>query len=327
MSVGDESNTESDENNIELSAPEEKFLFPLPKIDSERMTKSFIVDHPNIEVTSLDITAHGCYVLAGCSNGSILLFDMSSTENSSHGYLVSQIQAKGLHTNLILSVKISQDSRFCFAGVHKGSSELQVIDLGYLPVFSLLNRQKSNKTIVQDKFPLHLIKNYNNSDAKLRGFGAVTCVGNPNLNNKSLYRLACGLGIKNVHVWQFEAPYVSNNFIPAWTFMYDVVTNGMSIESITFRYEGNSLIAKSQSVNLRCYDLSKYNYLDPNSAKPSYEDVANSQDMILSINDYSFGGTYNFAMVKIGAPKSANRDSFEMPERSLEDENGNRRKR
>ena len=32
-------------------------------------------------------------------------------------------------------------------------------------------------------------------------------------------------------------------------------------------------------------------------------------------------------MVKIGAPKEINRDAFEMPERSVEDDQGQRRKR
>ena len=82
-------------------------------------------------MTSLDITPHGCYVLAGCGNGMVLLFDL--TQPTHLPCLVGQIVAKGLHTNLLLTVKISEDCRFGFAGVNKGSSELLAIDLGVFP--------------------------------------------------------------------------------------------------------------------------------------------------------------------------------------------------
>lgn len=61
--------------------------------------------------------------------------------------------------------------------------------------------------------------------------------------------------------------------------------------------------------------------------KPPFEDISNSHDMKTALDNYAFGGTYDFAVVKISAPKNANRDSFELPERGIEDENGNRRKR
>ena len=63
----------------------------------------------------------------------VLLFDL--TQNLAEPALVGHIQAKGLHTNLLMNVMITEDCRFCFAGVTKGSSELLAIDLGLLPVW------------------------------------------------------------------------------------------------------------------------------------------------------------------------------------------------
>ena len=51
----------------------------IPNISNESLTRKFEVDLPNIEVTSLDMTPHGCFVLAGCSNGMVLLFDLTSS--------------------------------------------------------------------------------------------------------------------------------------------------------------------------------------------------------------------------------------------------------
>ena len=51
----------------------------LPELSVSQLSRRFEIELNNIEVTSLDIVSHGCYVFAGCSNGMILLFDMSST--------------------------------------------------------------------------------------------------------------------------------------------------------------------------------------------------------------------------------------------------------
>ena len=49
------------------------------------------------------------------------------------GVVIGIIQPKGLHTNLILTIKVSEDSRFLFAGVAKGSVEMLALDIGALP--------------------------------------------------------------------------------------------------------------------------------------------------------------------------------------------------
>jgi hypothetical protein len=52
-------------------------LLPLPAIPSiDSISKEFAIEGLNIEVTSVDITSHGCFAVVGCSNGMVLLFDM-----------------------------------------------------------------------------------------------------------------------------------------------------------------------------------------------------------------------------------------------------------
>lgn len=122
-------------------------LRDLPYIPREQLfEKDFSLHQPtNIEVTSVDVASHGCFVICGCSNGQVLLFDLSqpnpntvSTKSVTTSItfqqpqLIGHIKAKGIHTNLLLTVVITEDCRYCFAGVIKGSSELLAIDVRYL---------------------------------------------------------------------------------------------------------------------------------------------------------------------------------------------------
>lgn len=264
-------------------------------------------------MTSLDITPHGCYVLAGCGNGMVLLFDL--TQPTHLPCLVGQIVAKGLHTNLLLTVKISEDCRFGFAGVNKGSSELLAIDLGRLPGWP---NDEANSTLKRrDDFVSQLVHCYRNSDPKLRGFGDAVRVRRDDPNDEAVYRLACGRGIKNVHVWQFASPPsgAARDVPPTWTCIYDVASNGNTIESVVFRNGGHELLSKSAGVPLRVWDLRGFD-TDP-SARPLYEDIHNSADVRSMHDGFAFGGTYEFAVVRLGAPKAANRDVLEVPERAL----------
>lgn len=295
-----------------------------------KLKREFVLDSSSIEITSLDISSIGTYVLAGCSNGMVLLYDLTSSIN--YGHIIGHILAKGLHTNLLLTVKITEDNRMCFCGVQKGTSELLAIDLTKLSL--LKHSTSSNKDINANRSRItSLTKTYNYSDAKLRGFTTACRVGLPSLteyNEKATYRLACGKGIKNIHIWQFEIMNDFNSTVPpSWTCIYDVASNGMTIENINFRLAGMQLVSKSSGANLRVWELSAYNSINPTSTivKLPYDDISNSQDMKTSLDCYAFGGTYNFSFVKLSAPKSANRADFEMPVRSAEDENGNRRKR
>lgn len=64
-----------------ISTPE---MWPeLPK--GGKLNRDFVVCEGNvsIEVTSIDISQNGCYVIVGCNNGDIYLYDMDSSVNAS----------------------------------------------------------------------------------------------------------------------------------------------------------------------------------------------------------------------------------------------------
>ena len=296
--------------------PQSVSMLQLPTLCNGKFSRYFTLKETNIDVTSMDISAHGAYVLVGCSNGMIILYSTAIADHP--GVLVGHIHAKGLHTNLLLTVKITEDCRFCFGGAMTGSSEILAIDLGRLPVESTIGgRSKLNAEINAE-----LITIYSHFDPKLRGFGNAALVSKTiasGTSNNATYRLVCGRA-RLLHVWEF-CPESTQQ----WTCMYDVATNGNTIECIEFRCGGHEVLSKSVGANLRVWNLNSYE-TDP-SIRPSYEDIPNSADVKSLLEGFAFGGVYNFAVVKIGAPKEANRDAFEMPERSTQDDNGQRRKR
>lgn len=295
----------------------------LPVIGEQLLCREFTMqDQLNgVEITSLDITSHGCYVLAGCGNGMVLLFDL--TQKLKEPACVGQILAKGLHTNLLMTVKITEDGRYCFAGVTKGSSELLALDLSRLPIWNA--ETGMGHCCRPYGFVNELVTCHSRSDPKLRGFGDAVRVRGDRHN--ATYRLASGLGIKNIHVWQFT-PSKTAGEAPVWTCMYDVATNGNTIESISFKMGGEYLSSKSAGVNLRVWDLTGYDETsEAANNKPAYEDIANTQDSRALLDDYALGGTYEFAVVNLKAPKAANKDALEVPQRSADDADGNRRRR
>ena len=84
----------------------------------------------------------------------------------------------------------------------------------------------------------------------------------------------------------------------------------------------------SSGSNLRVWNLRSFDPSDAErSPRPAYEDIANTQDTKNIVPGYAFGGTYEFAIVRIDAPKEANRDAFYMPEKVCEEDNGLRRRR
>ena len=263
------------------------------------------------------------------------------------GTIVAHIRAKGSHTNLITTVKVTEDSRFCFAGVHKGSMEMIALDLSRLPGWPEKEGvvTPSTKKIKEKNYD-ELITKSSRMDSKLRGFGAVVRVhpeGGTVITteeNSAKYILACGRGIKNVHIWTFTPDCPDG---PVWNFVYDVASNGNTIESVGFRDGGRQAMSKSVGMCVRMWNMSvdgadnsSLNSPTPNnnsntstseideapdvdavittaqaleqvSAKLPYEDIANSHDVRTFADCCGFGGTYEFALVKLDAPRWANR--------------------
>jgi len=352
------------------------------------VNRTFLLSDGNVEITSMDIAPHGAFVVVGSSSGMVLLFDMSNPYSQKDGLLIGQIRARGMHTNLILTVKFSEDGRFVFAGVSKGSSEMLAIDLGKVLVdwHSGCQIESGNGTNRESSETLQQLQlqstvTFSFSDAKLRGFGAVVRMDHPRSSegqpkstsasfsdSSALYRLACGRGIKNVHIWHFTVGYLTSTakvgeqtsascdgpgqrmMHGKWEYVCDVASNGNTITHIEFRQAGNELISKSAGMSIRVWDLRGNETLNGNIAaasaaaanpsaseddiapanaapatstsnwltiKPTYVDISNSQDVkcLLPVGTCAYGGTYQFAVLNTSAPKEANRDVLELPER------------
>jgi hypothetical protein len=255
------------------------------------------------------------------------------TSSFSRNYdIVAHIQAKGLHTNLLLKLKITSDCRYCFAGVTKGSSEMVAIELGQLPVWG--NSQTMCKR--QTKSIAECVRSYTHQDPKLRGLGDAVAVlpAQGSGSVASEYRLVCGLGIKNIHIWQFFPPQNQTNAdgiasiaSPRWLCIFDFATNGNTIECAKFRSSGAEVMSKSTGVNIRVWSLERPKDTVDIITKPSYADVANTQDARVILDGFAYGGTYGVSVVRLDAEKGNNRDEFEIPGRAIEDDKGQRRKR
>ncbi|CAN0200674.1 unnamed protein product, partial [Laminaria digitata] len=103
------------------------------------------------------------------------------------------------------------------------------------------------------------IRTYSHSDGKLKGFGAAAVVrtGPDRTQWGEKYRLFCGRGIKNIHVWCFSPDLSSGGGVAGgrgggrggggggtWTCLYDTHTNGATVELVAFRNGGLEGISK-----------------------------------------------------------------------------------
>lgn len=98
-----------------------------------------------------------------------------------------------------------------------------------------------------------LVPCYKHRDHKLRGFGGATRMVSDNTTtstDKAEYRLVCGLGIKNLHVWSF-IPLNQSSEAAEWSCIYDIVTNGITIECAEFLNGGLEVMSKSAGANIR----------------------------------------------------------------------------
>ena len=182
-------------------------------------------------------------------------------------------------------------------------------------------------------------------DSKLRGFGAV-CRLKSNNDNNAEYRLLTGRGIKNIHIWSVIPDIDKGGLI--WTCTHHMPTNGNTIETLALRKGGFEVLSKSKEMNIRVWDLTvsqtsqditqtssspsvvamaTSNTASPASPKPTYEDIPNTQDIKVILGPYAYGGLYEFAVVRLEAPKTSNRDTYEVPVRGIDDEFGQRKKR
>ncbi|CAM9559816.1 unnamed protein product, partial [Phaeothamnion confervicola] len=271
------------------------------------------------EVTSLALTPNGCYVVVGFVDGVVRLFaPMLDTLGAAKrsGCIIGRIMPKGMHNSLRMNVATSEDCRFCFAGVLRGSMELIAVDLSRLPNWET---QPSKKELGALGGPVDLkplIGVHRHADAKLKGFGAATRVRDSS-GADTEYRLFCGRGIKSIHIWSFR-PYGGggdngggsggdSGGVPVWQCIYDTQTNGMTVELVAFRNGGREGVSKSDDQLLRLWTLS-----GP-ERRPQCRDIPNSRDAKGVFNDFAYGGLYQLSMVRIDADEWANRTELALP--------------
>lgn len=90
-------------------------------------------------------------------------------------------------------------------------------------------------SLVSGRFDLNkCIRTYAHSDVKLKGFGAAAA-----MRTGKEYRLFCGRGIKNIHIWSFKPEGPGE-----WSCLYDTNTNGSTVELVAFRNGGLEGISK-----------------------------------------------------------------------------------
>jgi WD40 repeat protein len=263
--------------------------------------------------TSLKIVPGGHLVVAGFTDGTLRLFDLTGRPVSRddpaehkknvvvcsktfqrYGAVACQIHARGVHTSLLMHVDVSDDGLFCFGGVIRGSVELVAVNLSKVHSFP--------KRDLLDQIHVH-----RHADAKLKGFGACARL------EDQTYLLLTGKGIKNIHIWSFEPSQ------DRWQCLYDTQTNGNTISILHFRHDPNGLlqaVSKSDLQKLRVWDLSYEQHqghsshplfgtrsiiahltkkapLHSRPKRPPYVDVASTESALGIAGAFCFGGGYN----------------------------------
>ena len=164
---------------------------------------------------------------------------VNSKLTQGYGAVACQIHARGVHTDLITTVDISDDSQYVFMGVSRGAVELHAVFIGDLE--EAVHRHKrqmeyaeatttTTTTTTIRRNILDYLKVYCHSDAKLKGFGACSTQrivvvkktkaddgtsssnSSPSSSSPSSYLLLTGKGIKNIHIWKFTPPTHPNSY-------------------------------------------------------------------------------------------------------------------
>ncbi|CAN0462741.1 unnamed protein product, partial [Ectocarpus sp. 12 AP-2014] len=282
-------------------------------------------------VSSLALTPDGCYVFAAFGGGEVRLYAQALRTvgaASRSGTIVAQIKSKGMFSNTRVEchVEASEDGRFIFAGLLRGSSEMLALDISDLPRWRTLPAGEEASLNASRVDLNRLIRTYSHSDGKLKGFGAAAAVrtGPDRREWGKRYRLFCGRGIKNIHVWSFVPDLASGGGAAGgsggggggrgksgrgggqWTCLYDTHTNGATVElvaSLLFRPSPPCGPKQSTDANVRVWDLSS----EEKQTKPSFRDISNSKDTRVVFGDFAYGGATVLSLVKLDAPPVANR--------------------
>ncbi|GMF34833.1 unnamed protein product [Phytophthora fragariaefolia] len=228
-----------------------------------------------------------------------------------------------MYTQLMVTVAIPQDGKFVFAGVYRGSTDIRAFEVDSialpapadLPQSAARARADSDDSDDSDDdvaafgVPTAKVTAHTFSDAKLKGFAAAKSVRLAG-SGKTEYRLLCGIGIKNVHMWRFY----QKGLEWSWECVFDKQTNGISLEFITFHpTAADQFISKSEHQNVRIWHLEE-DYDAASGAvtirKKSHTDVKQTTDTVAVYGDYAYGGGESLAVVDL---QSASRMDLDLP--------------
>ncbi len=128
--------------------------------------------------------------------------------------------------------------------------------------------------------------------------------------------IACGIGIKNLHLWHFIS---SEGSAPQWICFHDIVTNGISVECVEICHQGNEIRSKSTGGNIRLWNLTADQRLSlpqeqkqESKLKTSFNEIANTQDARFFLNHYAICGFYNLIVINMSLQEH-NRDEISFP--------------
>ncbi|TDH67305.1 hypothetical protein CCR75_001675 [Bremia lactucae] len=274
-------------------------------------------------VSSVAIAPNGKFLVVGFYNGMISLYPLThDAVTFRQGVLVDQIMPRGMYTQIMVTVAIPQDGKFIFAGVYRGSTDIRAfeVDSIELPTSNdMLSYRSDDDNISTFGIPTATVISHTFSDAKLKGFAAVTSVTVNRLSHyHTEYRLLCGLGIKNIHLWRFYQQSTAP-FKWTWECIFDKQTNGISLEFMTFHPTlENQILSKSEHQNVRIWYLKEeYKALENTVtvSKTSHMDVKQTTDILAIYGNYAYGGTESLVVVDL---LSASRMELDLPLTSSE---------
>ncbi|RLN92139.1 hypothetical protein BBJ28_00014909, partial [Nothophytophthora sp. Chile5] len=288
-------------------------------------------------VSSVAVAPNGKFLVVGFYNGMVYLYPLTQDSLTfRRGVLLDQILPRGMYTQIMVRVAIPEDGKFIFAGIYRGSTEIRAFEVDSITFPSSSDQQLSSKVAASSllatgdsddsmdededatsAFGLPTAKaiSYTYSDPKLKGFAAAKSLYRAK-TKKTEYRLLCGIGIKNIHMWRFYQKPGTEGAAPEWSWecVFDKQTNGISLEFITFhRSIANQFISKSEHQNVRIWHLEE-EHDDANDSviirKKSHTDVKQTTDMIAVYGDYAYGGGESLAVVDL---RTASRMDLDLP--------------
>ncbi|KAL7999160.1 putative WD40/YVTN repeat-like-containing domain superfamily [Plasmopara halstedii] len=341
------SSASSSSNDQEYSSDEAEVMFDATTIGNMRVVRESLSQSPALStassalsmapvgleyhfsvsstVSSVAVAPDGSFLVVGFYNGMVYLYPL--TKDSllfRRGVLLDQIMPRGMYTQIMVTVIIPEDGKFIFAGVYRGSTDIRAFEIDSITLPSPSEALQSTTLRDDDDdtggsfaLPTAKVIVHTYSDAKLKGFAAAKSVY---LKGSSMteYRLLCGLGIKNVHMWRFYQRHtVPNEW--TWECVFDKQTNGISLELIAFHPTiANQFLSKSEHQNVRIWQLDEDYEASNNSVtikKKSHTDIKQTLDTVAVYGDYAYGGSESLAVVDLYA---STRMELDLPLSTLE---------